>query len=319
MSFSFCLNKNELLLLSSFGLLYQGLDLKRKGKLMQDSQRLVCSAIAILERNAALGSAEYKKVACAMIGIDRSPTTAQAVKQNTNAKKKPEFGMEAPRTKGKSGRKQLQAMAARISTGSINTTKKEDTGERRATAPDFSAKACQLTRDSSQISVSSAMSEPARSQKAEQSKMYKQPVAISTLDVPNLDYLSFGDDTHPTPSLSSVGGGNAIKESNMDEFTSCLTTPPSSVPSENIFASSDTLGPYITPSPSTTDFDWGLDLWTLPVETSTKPAAQSVLSFTDSELTSGEEWSIHDGASEYRGITMPNTDGFGLEALDPNF
>ncbi len=43
MSFSICLNKDNVLLLAGFGLLYQTLGLDRKGKLIQDSQRLLCT------------------------------------------------------------------------------------------------------------------------------------------------------------------------------------------------------------------------------------------------------------------------------------
>ncbi|KAL8638815.1 MAG: hypothetical protein Q9226_008956, partial [Calogaya cf. arnoldii] len=101
MSFSFCLNKNELLLLSGFGLLFQGLDLNRKGKLLQDSQRLVCSVIAIVERNAALGSAAFKSVACAMISVDRFPKSVQAVKNSLSPRRKSDSNMRAPASKSR--------------------------------------------------------------------------------------------------------------------------------------------------------------------------------------------------------------------------
>ena len=67
MSFSFCLNKHELLLLSGFGLLFQGLDLKEDGKLIWDNQSLVCSVIAILGRNVGPGAIESKWLACSIL------------------------------------------------------------------------------------------------------------------------------------------------------------------------------------------------------------------------------------------------------------
>ena len=88
MSFSFCLNKNELLLLAGFGLLFQGLNLDRKGKLIQDSHRLLCSVTEILERNNAPGAADFKKIACAMISVDRFSKDAQAM---------PDGNMPAPK------------------------------------------------------------------------------------------------------------------------------------------------------------------------------------------------------------------------------
>ena len=319
MSFSFCLNKHELLLLSGFGLLFQNLNLNRKGKLMQDSQRLVCSVVAILERNAAFGSAEFKKVACTMMSIDDSAKPAQAVKAGSNPRKKSDVTMEAPSVKVKTGRKQLQAMASRFSTGNIYTIKKEGTSGRRATAPAGSTKPPAVTHSSSQPSVHSTVHEPIQPQASEQTSNRNLPLAAGNLDVPNLDYLSFGEDNSPTPSYPNTGGGNATKGVMTDEFTGCLGSPPLGAPFDSFLSSADALGSYMASSPLTSQFDWGPDLWTLPTETGNQETAKSVPSTTEEELTSGEEWSIHDSGSEHRGIAMPHAHNLGLEALDANF
>lgn len=317
MSFSFCLNKNALLLLSSFGLLYQGLDLNRKGKLMQDSQRLVCSAITILERNAALGSAEFKGIACAMISVDRTSKPVQAAKANTSPKKKPSGKMEASQAEPRSGRKQLQAMAARFSTGNIATFKQASSVERRATAPATSTTSI-YGPQTNQPCISSAMElhRPLHQQHDVNPNLSR---STSTVDVPNLDYLSFDDDTGPTPNLLNSGVESATQGLNMDEFTDCLASPPSFAHFDSVFTAADLSDPYITSSPPVTHQDWGLDLWTLAADVNTQTAAQSVLSFTESELASGEDWTTHDGTSEYRGMATPHMDGFGLEALHATF
>ncbi|KAL8932796.1 MAG: hypothetical protein Q9216_006669, partial [Gyalolechia sp. 2 TL-2023] len=319
MSFSFCLNKNELLLLSGFGLLFQGLDLNRKGKLMQDSQRLVCSMMTILQRNAAFGSAEFQRVACAMVRVEKSSRPMQAVKASSHTWNKSDGAMEVPRTKAKTARKQLQAMASRFSTSNISAVKKENLVERRVTAPTSSARDNQFARDDTQLSVSPANSEPIRSQPHDLGRKRNTSMAAGMFDVPNLDYLSFGDDGGPIPSYPSTGGGNATKGPPGDEGTGCLSSPSLSVPLDNFFASTDAPGPCIAPSPSTAQFDWGADLWTLPADGNGQAGAQSVLSFTEEELTSGEEWSIHDGGSDFREMPIAHTDGFGLEAFDEHF
>lgn len=316
MSFSFCLNKNELLLLSGFGLLFQGLDLNRKGKLMQDSQRLVCSIMTILDRTAAYGSTEFKKVACAMISIDKPPKPVQAVQANPPLRKTSNGAMEAPRNKSKAARKQLQAVASRFSTSCVSTIKKEDHVERRAAAP---LKASRFAHSDTQLSAAPAISSPNGLQPDNKDRRQSLTNAASMLDVPNLDYLSFGDDGSPTPSYPNTGTGDSIKGINVAQPTGFLTSSSLSVPFDNGFASTDDLGGCITHSPSTGQFDWGAELWNLPADMSSQPAAQSVLSFTEEELTSGEEWSIHDSSSEYRGIAMPSHDGFGLEAFDERY
>jgi len=59
----------------------------------------------------------------------------------------------------------------------------------------------------------------------------------------------------------------------------------------------------------------------MPPDLGTNPAsARSVLSFSEEELTSGEELSSCDMGGEYRGIVIPNVDEFGvLEGLEGSF
>merc|ERR1711964_851764 len=70
MSFSFCVNKNEMLTLCGLSLLYQGLDLKQTGKLMQDSTRLVSVVVKLLEKADAPGAADFKKLSTSLFKID---------------------------------------------------------------------------------------------------------------------------------------------------------------------------------------------------------------------------------------------------------
>ena len=133
MSFSFCLNRNELLLLAGLGLLFQGLDLDRKGKSVQGSQRLLCSAIEILERSAAMGAADFKKIACAMITVDRSSKGARS-SDDTAARRKSDGNMAAPKASTKSARN-LQSIASRFPTEDAPIVKRENTSARRFTAP----------------------------------------------------------------------------------------------------------------------------------------------------------------------------------------
>jgi len=62
LSFSFCLNRNEVLIQAGFGLLFQTLNLARDGKLIKDCNRLVCSVMDLLDRGSAAGSGEFRYV-----------------------------------------------------------------------------------------------------------------------------------------------------------------------------------------------------------------------------------------------------------------
>ncbi|KAL8931336.1 MAG: hypothetical protein Q9211_007039 [Gyalolechia sp. 1 TL-2023] len=250
-----------------------------------------------------------------MASVERS-RPMQAVKAGSHIRQKSEGTIEASPTKAKTARQQFQSMASRFSTGDISTVKKECHIERRATEPTISATASEFARGDSPFSVSPASSEPIPLPADDPGKNLNLPIAAGMLDVPNLDYLSFGDDGGPTPSYPNTGGGIATKGLGTDPAPECLSSPSLSVPFDSLFASTDALGPCIAQSPSTGPLDWGADLWTLPADADNQPVAQSVLSFTEEELTSGEEWSIHDGGSEFRDLTMPSTDGFGLETFD---
>ncbi|KAL9018370.1 MAG: hypothetical protein Q9185_004339 [Variospora sp. 1 TL-2023] len=311
MAFTFCLNKNELLLLSGFALLYQGMDLKRRGKLMQDNQRLVCSVIDILDRNTALNSAEFQKLACSMISVNSTSKPAEDSKASNDPQKKAGARMRSPPTKAKLGRKHLQAITARFSTGSLDLVKKETKGEGSSTASTSSARPSQSPHHSSRCSVTSVTSEPILPQHLSFQPNHHHHndhhrLSTNTLDFPNLDYLSFGDDSGLTPSLPNASGGSATKALHTGDFTDCDLSSPlqSSVPLDNFFTPSDALGSFVSPSPLTTHLDWGSELWGLPPDTAVQPAASSVLSFTESELTSCEEWSVPDAASEFPGISM---------------
>jgi len=79
MSFSFCLNKNEMLTLCGLSLLYQGLDLKQEGKLMQDGQRLVVVVTKFLEKANAPGAADFKRLAASLLHVASQPKNTHSL------------------------------------------------------------------------------------------------------------------------------------------------------------------------------------------------------------------------------------------------
>lgn len=298
MSFSFCLNKNEVLLLAGFGLLFQGLNLDRKGKLIQDSQRLLCSVISILERNNAPGAAVFKKVACAMISVDRFSKGVRAL-EDPAIRRKSDGIMPAPKHVSKSARKN-QATTARASVDEF-AVKQEGVNSRRSTTSQLTAH----VRSSSQSSVSSAVSDSVahKGYPKHTSKLSHQSVSLNP---PNLDYLSF--DTNPTPSLPEISPPSMDHSENFDRkhLVGHPTNQQPQTPFDSIFPSPDVFSPYIsTASPS--KFDWSTDVWSMTPELSAQPA-QSVLSFSEEDLTSGEELSSCEIGADILGISIPSGD-----------
>lgn len=319
MNFTFCLNKNELLVLSGFGLLYQGLDLKREGKLIRDNQRLVCSVIDILERHLTPGAAPFKKLACSIIAIERFAKCTSAAKTDTTDSTTdhrigPGANMSAPKTTSKSTKKQLQALASRFSFGansnSLKPSQLQAPSGRRSTAPAASATNLGMhSHHGSQTSLSSTQSEPVIKRNTSDPRML--------IEQPNLDYLPFSTDI--TRSTSTDADGKALAPtSDWDHLLGFIENGNgfSCDGNGSSYPSPDLSSPYMDNSPSNPTNDWSPDAWGLHDGFGQHPApAQSVFSFSEESLTSGEEFSSCDYPTEYRGIAMPNLDvEFGLDS-----
>ncbi|KAK4172385.1 putative transcriptional activator protein [Triangularia setosa] len=73
MSFSFCLNKYDTLILCGMVLLYQTLDLKPDSKVLKDHEKLVNAVIKVVDRAKAPGCYDFKRVAGMLIAVDEQP------------------------------------------------------------------------------------------------------------------------------------------------------------------------------------------------------------------------------------------------------
>ncbi|KAJ2970259.1 hypothetical protein NQ176_g8273 [Zarea fungicola] len=69
LSFSFCLNKGDMLSISALTLLFQVVDLKSDSKLARDNQRLVNSVVRAVERLRSPGCVDLRRIASKLLGI----------------------------------------------------------------------------------------------------------------------------------------------------------------------------------------------------------------------------------------------------------
>ncbi|KAF2151075.1 hypothetical protein K461DRAFT_203436, partial [Myriangium duriaei CBS 260.36] len=79
LSFSFCLNKEELLVMSGFGLLMQGLDLDDGSKVLKDNQRTLALIISQLDQMKAPEGSAFRRVACSFLPMTPQPPPARPV------------------------------------------------------------------------------------------------------------------------------------------------------------------------------------------------------------------------------------------------
>ena len=78
MSFSFCLNKADVVVLCGMSLLYQCIELKKDSKLVKDNEKLVNSVIKINDRAKAPGSYDFKRVSGMLITLENDVPPARS-------------------------------------------------------------------------------------------------------------------------------------------------------------------------------------------------------------------------------------------------
>jgi hypothetical protein len=367
LSFSFCLNKAELLVHSGFGLLFQGLDLDRNGALMKDIQRLLRSLIEILDRSVPIVSIEFRRITTSLSMVGSAPMRSPMLSRHSS-----ESNLSVVEDSMKATQQHMKAIASRFSSCGPGKFTRQDpsigTGaERRATIPVASSIGQHLPNQS-QSSISSIRSEPTAQQHQHhpcsepalsphlqrtsvtpvKQLPNKRPPARPSAQT-NLDYLSFNEDnamsvTAAYPYATNTGGKHDVTPTDWERLLGSLDNGQT-----NIY---DTIygGPpldAITDVPPLSaaaqqGLAWGSpEMWAysggdapnlgIPGQGTGSVGPQSVLSFSDESLTSGEEFpelvpARSDGET-YRGLMIPELSpafggvdaALGLTSLDGNF
>lgn len=354
MSFSFCLNKNEMLTLCGLSLLYQGLDLKQEGKLMQDGQRLVVSVIRLLEKAKAPGAADFKKLAASMINLDPQTraSPARSIK-SPNSMAAPASVKSTPSPP--LARQQIRPQIYRHGSATMSETDLLSQQEkiRRATVPNIMQR-----RDYAhgRTSTESTRSESPISKRDFRQSIQPLPTMLKPRTVkhekpPNLDYLSLSNT--PVPSQPQSPAQSRSQQSMPNNHASMYQSNPYSTTKASGVSASEwevLLGSldggqtnlydaiYGGPALSLTDNsssnygDWSPDSqWDMTSfnmnDFGTGPGgARSVLSFSEESLSSGEDLSANDLGMggrplDYRQALLPGTgsDSYLLEGLDATF
>ncbi|KAF2774310.1 hypothetical protein EJ03DRAFT_303824 [Teratosphaeria nubilosa] len=318
MSFSFCLNKDELLILAGFGLLFQGLELEPTSKILRDNRKQIGIVGELLARSEAPSAAEFGRVAKLLMPMrSSSPTTESAPPPAPRLKLPPPVSRsnsEGSMTISpvanlpSSTRKQLRAIASRFSTNGSPKMPSLDapSDQRRATVHNISLHPGGVPSQSqpslqppTYSPTNVARSEPALSPTAQYShsastaprpsappqhrrpseSLKDKPPQLISVKLPNLDYLSFGNDseratiaaaaqpikTEPQPTdweklLGSLDNGttNIYDACYGGQPIDALITPPTQpVGPTNASTSNLSLS-----GPCGSNADWN-DLWTL--------------------------------------------------------
>lgn len=332
LSFSFCLNRNEVLVQAGFGLLFQTLNLARDGKLIKDSNRLVCSVMDMLERGNAAGFPEFRRVGCSMVAVPRVEQMSAPPLSRHNS----DGNMGAPMETFRATQKSLKAIAARFSPSSMKPSGQESQEPRRATLPTISSH-MGIHANPSSTSLSSIRSEPpvARSEPNLSPMSHRASFSMPNKHHPsqtpgqhqhrNIDYLSFATDPLASYALQANRGiKSEVSTSDWERLLSSLDNGQTNI-YDTIYGGppADALIDVAPISASESNATWSPNVWNWGSGSEQAPPPQSVLSFSDESLTSGEEFSsgAYDYGSTpesdrlYAGIMIPDMS----TGLDRNF
>jgi hypothetical protein len=358
MSFSFCVNKNEMLTLCGLSLLYQGLDLKQEGKLMQDGQRLVAVVIKYLEKANAPGAADFKKLAGSMINLDPQSKIGPVRSPNGMAAPKSTKSTPSPSV----AKQQLRPQIYRNGSATMSETDLLSQQEklRRATLPNVAMNRQDHYSSHGRTSLDLTRSESPMSKRDYRGSIPQlpsmlKPRVLKNDKPPNLDYLSLNNTPVPSqpqspiqnraqqPSQTSQNPMFPSTYSNSNSTSKTSTTTPSEW--EVLLGSLDGGqtnlydaiygGPALSLADTTSSNygDWSPDSWDMTSLTmndfSGAPgAARSVLSFSEESLSSGEdlsasELSMGGRQQDYRHTLLPGSVSSGesylLDNLDGTF
>jgi hypothetical protein len=335
MNYTFPLNKTDLLLTAGFSIIWQSLELADDSKLVKDNSKSLTLLFGMLNNENPVAVAELQKIAMSFMPIEGRPISSPNVVTQVIPDTSTTTALEI---KSKSTRKQLQAIASKWSSFGSNKSKTETA--RSATAPQTTPPAySHAQRAGSTASLNSTRSAPVVTMNTASPDQSTSSLAVDPLTI-NLDYMPLGN----------------VYEDNQTRTSSSTMLPPKKHQNTNPLDASwdqllnnyDSTNPAFYPDVSlnanalhpTTSNEWVPDNWNLNgMDFNSKTnVPQSLLSFSEESLTSGEDFVFSAPSSgisappsnngstvtgdqsemveSYRGITIPVSNEFDYHEID---
>lgn len=206
MSFSFCLNKADLLVLCGMALLYQGLELKQESKLLKDNERVVNAVIKTVGRMKASVAYDFRRVADLLIKVDEpqhSLPRSPGQSSDPTSKKSPVFKSKK-KSSSQVTQPQQYSIGRHSSVSETDLLAQQEKLKRMALPPSVPqlpgpprGAEAQPHRSSSRSSLDSARPNPASLLQRRDQRLSMSQAAmiarVSPTQKPNLDYLALGN------------------------------------------------------------------------------------------------------------------------------
>lgn len=330
MSFSFCLNKFDLLALCGLTLLYQVVDLKPDSKLTRDMERLVNITIKSMNKAKAPGCIDLARIATTLISVDEQPSPIPP--QGTMAA--PPQRSSSKDSKKKSGLLREQEKMRRMTMPTNNTQEPDFYPRSRQSFDSITSSEGSISHQNHRLSVPHIGS-----------ANHRTPSARS---IPNLDYLSLNNTPSHTGPSSPAGvarmqtPGSSVSPSNQlmgsvdamskmsgvsnSEWEALLGSMDGGLNNvyDAIYGGASLIG-ETTVSANSNGAGWSPDSWDLSSisigDFGRNPEPpQSVLSMSDESLSSSEEVAPSElglsvGSAEFNKLQVTEAFGFDLEGF----
>ncbi|KAI9802982.1 MAG: hypothetical protein M1825_002215 [Sarcosagium campestre] len=328
MSFALCMNRNDMLIISGFGLLFQALDLAKESKMLRDDQKLIAVIISLLGSSNRGVATDFGRLASTVACSLRVPNIKKASKPRSRACESANAPapMSSPAAYGpKSATSRLQSIASKLtlSDRAIASTKNDDSA---GGLPKHHANTVPKDHHgprSNYRSITSAQSDTAvpslgRLTVSPKDKHEKQ----GEISVPNLDYLPFD-------SGRAKGNPGSLtrtdwKGQNIDWDRFLASMEGSKLATVRKPSTGSTSNSFLTYSPSSESPN--PPTWTPGAYTASAALRPPTYSLSSDSLTSGDDLSSCDLAlpvnDPYGGMLMPNLvddEGFALDELSGDF
>jgi hypothetical protein len=222
MAFAFCLNKNEVLLQSAFGLLFQSLEMVSEGVVSREDSKLIAVVTERVETNDLPGAREFRKIVDYLL----KDKTLRSHRQSADGGKT----SRAEQKQKNTSRRALKVLTARSSPPGEKKSETQVT-KRRTTFPHTpSSSQLSLFRHSSSDTPTVYQQPPlfARSESSLSQSQGLSRIAASQTSrrqpVPNLDYLPFNE--KPPISISLANDKDESSPADWEQILSNLDNGP---------------------------------------------------------------------------------------------
>lgn len=322
MNYTFPSNKQDLLMSATFSILWQCMQLDEESKLIKDNQKSLNMLLSKVTRENSGAGAELRRVVSSFVTLNKTGSSTPGQIDVDAASDSRSSSMAAPASaKHKSARKQIHAIASKLSSCSPKMKHEDNSNTLRTIAPQPSSK----PRLDKTITASPNASTPTIHTTTRSPRTTNDQINDGVSVTVNLDYFPLNSEFLTLPTTTSEPSmqppkNKALSISPNTSWENLLTD----VDAYNTIAPEALNRTMSNPEHGTVDWSHAEDIWHLSgyqlgLKTN---VPQSLLSFSEESMSSGEDVLFsapgsHNGSlsmneplemhgdDTFKGITMP--------------